>query len=34
MQEEYMEYYAKFDEEKRLLSQNITRIEFDTTLSV
>ncbi|GBL00736.1 hypothetical protein VH1709_contig00050-0053 [Vibrio harveyi] len=34
MQEEYMEYYANFDEEKRLLSQNITRIEFDTTLSV
>ncbi|MGL1040402.1 class I SAM-dependent methyltransferase [Vibrio vulnificus] len=34
VQEEYMEYYAKFDEEKRLLSQNITRIEFDTTLSV
>ncbi|WP_432453758.1 class I SAM-dependent methyltransferase [Agarivorans sp. QJM3NY_29] len=34
MQEEYMEYYAKFDEEKRLLSQNITRIEFDTTLSM
>ncbi|MGF1911740.1 class I SAM-dependent methyltransferase [Vibrio kasasachensis] len=34
MQEEYMDYYSKFDEEKRLLSQNITRIEFDTTLSV
>ncbi|MDA0120880.1 class I SAM-dependent methyltransferase [Vibrio sp. T11.5] len=34
VQEEYMEYYAKFDEEKRLISQNITRIEFDTTLSV
>ncbi|HFQ5452794.1 TPA: class I SAM-dependent methyltransferase [Vibrio vulnificus] len=34
VQEEYMEYYANFDEEKRLLSQNITRIEFDTTLSV
>jgi len=33
VQEEYMEYYAKFDEEMRLLSQNITRIEFDTTLS-
>ncbi|WEM43842.1 class I SAM-dependent methyltransferase [Photobacterium sp. DA100] len=34
MQEEYMNYYANFDEEKRLLCQNITRIEFDTTLSV
>ncbi|MFS1500335.1 class I SAM-dependent methyltransferase, partial [Vibrio splendidus] len=34
MQEEYMDYYAKFDEEKRLLSQNITRIEFDTTINV
>ena len=34
MQDEYMDYYAKFDEEKRLVSQNITRIEFDTTLSV
>lgn len=34
MQEEYKEYYAKFDEDKRLLSQNITRIEFDTTLSI
>jgi SAM-dependent methyltransferase len=34
VQEEYMEYYAQFDEEKRLLSQNITRIEFDTTIEV
>lgn len=34
MQREYMEYYSTFDEEQRLLSQNITRIEFDTTLSV
>ncbi|MDO6545414.1 class I SAM-dependent methyltransferase [Photobacterium sanguinicancri] len=34
VQEEYRDYYAKFDEDKRLLSQNITRIEFDTTVSV
>lgn len=34
MQEEYMDYYAKFDEERRLLSQNITRIEFDTTVNM
>jgi SAM-dependent methyltransferase len=32
MQEEYLEYYANYDEEMRLLSHNITRIEFDTTL--
>lgn len=31
VQEEYMEYYASFDEEQRLVCQNITRIEFDTT---
>ena len=33
MQEEYIEYYSTFDEEQRLLSQNITRIEFDTTVN-
>ena len=33
MQKEYMEYYSKFDEEQRLLSQNITRVEFDTTVN-
>ena len=32
MQEEYMNYYANFDEEQRLVRQNITRIEFDTTV--
>ncbi|MHA2937243.1 class I SAM-dependent methyltransferase [Vibrio sp. RC27] len=34
MHEEYMEYYTNYNEEIRLLSQNITRIEFDTTLSI
>jgi len=34
VQEEYMEYYAKFDEDNRLVCQNITRIEFDTTTSI
>ncbi|GAB3522189.1 methyltransferase domain-containing protein [Photobacterium alginatilyticum] len=33
MQEEYMGYYANFDEEQRLVCQNITRIEFDTTIN-
>lgn len=33
MQEEYMGYYANFDEEQRLVCQNITRIEFDTTVN-
>lgn len=33
MQEEYLDYYANFDEDNRLTSQNITRLEFDTTLS-
>ncbi|WP_390903269.1 MULTISPECIES: class I SAM-dependent methyltransferase [Vibrio] len=33
MQEEYMDYYANFDEEQRLVCQNITRIEFDTTIN-
>ncbi|MGF1716397.1 class I SAM-dependent methyltransferase [Photobacterium chitinilyticum] len=32
MQDEYLEYYANYDEEQRLTSQNITRIEFDTTI--
>ncbi|MCG7499569.1 class I SAM-dependent methyltransferase [Vibrio sp. Of7-15] len=33
VQEEYLGYYANFDEEKRLTCQNITRIEFDTTIN-
>ncbi|MEF1256825.1 class I SAM-dependent methyltransferase [Vibrio sp. M260112] len=33
MQEEYLDYYANFDEEQRLTCQNITRIEFDTTIN-
>lgn len=33
MQEEYLNYYANFDEEQRLTCQNITRIEFDTTVN-
>ncbi|CAM3587774.1 bifunctional 3-demethylubiquinone-9 3-methyltransferase/ 2-octaprenyl-6-hydroxy phenol methylase [Vibrio aerogenes CECT 7868] len=31
MQEEYLQYYASFDEDQRLTRQHITRIEFDTT---
>lgn len=33
MQEEYLGYYANFDEDNRLTSQNITRLEFDTTVN-
>ena len=32
MQDEYWEYYSTFNEEQRLTAQNITRIEFDTTV--
>lgn len=30
---EYLDYYAKFNEDERLTSQNITRLEFDTTIN-
>ena len=32
MHKEYLDYYAKFNEDERLISQNITRLEFDTTV--
>ena len=32
MQDEYWQYYSTFNEEQRLTAQNITRIEFDTTV--
>ena len=32
MQKEYLEYYSNYNEDQRLLNQNITRIEFDTTI--
>jgi len=32
VQDEYLEYYSTFNEDQRLTCQNITRIEFDTTV--
>lgn len=32
MHQEYLDYYSSFDEEGRLTSQNITRVEFDTSI--